>query len=317
MQITWRSPNPAAIQSDLLGAHLLGIRNILCLTGDYPTVGDHKDAKPVYDLDSVQIMQLVQRLNNGRDLAGNKLDGWTDFLIASAVTPEADPLGPMLVKFEAKVNAGAQFFQTQAIYHPERFGAFMQAVRKFKVKVLAGILLLRSAKMAEFMNANIPGISVPDEMIAELRAAGDKDTLSVTMEDMLYHTKLVAGAAKRALVIADMPFLSYQVSIEEAVRNAGRFLQVGAAAVKLEGGAAVVDRVDVMTRFGIPVMGHLGMTPQSVHRYGGYKVQGKERDKAGMLIADAKSLEAAGSFAIGLEAIPAKLAKEITWSLTV
>src|SRR5436189_2319585 len=146
---------------------------------------------------------------------------------------------------------------------------------------------------------------------------GKKDTLSVTMEDMLYHTRLVAGAAQHALVIADMPFLSYQVSVDEAVRNAGRFLQVGAAAVKLEGGAAVVDRVQAMTRFGLPVMGHLGMTPQSVHRYGGYKVQGKEREKAEALLADAKALEAAGAFAIALEAIPASLAKTITEVLTI
>jgi len=146
---------------------------------------------------------------------------------------------------------------------------------------------------------------------------GKKDTLSVTMEEMLYHTHLVAGAAQRALVIADMPFLSYQVSVDEAVRNAGRFLQVGAAAVKLEGGAAVVDRVQAMTRFGLPVMGHLGMTPQSVHRYGGYKVQGKEREKAEALLADAKALEAAGAFAIVLEAIPASLAKTITEVLTI
>jgi 5,10-methylenetetrahydrofolate reductase len=182
MQMTCRDRNRLGIQSDLLGAHLLGIRNILCLTGDYPTVGDHKDAKPVYDLDSVQIMQLVRGLNNGRDLAGNKLDGSTDYLIGAAVTPEADPLGPMLAKFETKVRAGAQFFQTQAIYHPEQFGSFMQAVRPFKVKVLAGILLLRSAKMAEFMNANIPGVSVPEEMIAELRAAGDQRALDVGVE---------------------------------------------------------------------------------------------------------------------------------------
>ncbi|MEK6526490.1 MAG: methylenetetrahydrofolate reductase [Nitrospirota bacterium] len=182
MQITCRDRNRLAIQSDLLGAHLLGVRNILCLTGDYPTVGDHKDAKPVYDLDSVQIMQLIQGLNNGRDLAGNKLDGVTDFLIGAAVTPEADPVGPMLVKFETKVNAGAQFFQTQAIYHPDQFVTFMRAVRQFKVKVLAGILLLRSAKMAEFLNANLPGISVPDEMIAELRAAGPQRELDVGVE---------------------------------------------------------------------------------------------------------------------------------------
>jgi len=182
MQMTCRDRNRLGIQSDLLGAHLLGIRNILCLTGDYPTVGDHKDAKPVYDLDSVQIMQVVQGMNNGRDLAGGKLDGSTDYLIGAAVTPEADPLGPMLAKFETKVRAGAQFFQTQAIYHPEQFGSFMQAVRPFKVKVLAGILLLRSAKMAEFMNANIPGVSVPEEMIAELRAAGDQRALDVGVE---------------------------------------------------------------------------------------------------------------------------------------
>jgi len=191
MQITCRDRNRLAIQSDLLGAHLLGIRNILCLTGDYPTVGDHKDAKPVYDLDSVQIMQLIQGLNNGRDLAGNKLDGSTDFLIGGAVTPEADPLGPMLAKFETKVRAGAQFFQTQAIYHPERFGAFMNAVRPFKAKVLAGILLLRTAKMAEFMNSNIPGISVPDDMIAELRAAGPQHELDAGVEIAIRTIKAV------------------------------------------------------------------------------------------------------------------------------
>jgi 3-methyl-2-oxobutanoate hydroxymethyltransferase len=146
---------------------------------------------------------------------------------------------------------------------------------------------------------------------------GKKDTLAVTMEDMLYHTKLVAGAAQRSLVIADMPFLSYQVSVQEAVRNAGRLIQAGAAAVKLEGGAAVLDRVQAMTQFGIPVMGHLGMTPQSVHSYGGYKVQGKERDQAKALVADAKGLEAAGAFAVVLEAIPAGLAKTVTEALTV
>jgi 3-methyl-2-oxobutanoate hydroxymethyltransferase len=146
---------------------------------------------------------------------------------------------------------------------------------------------------------------------------GKKDTLSVTMEDMLYHTTLVAGAAQRALIVGDMPFLSYQTSVEDAVRNAGRFLQVGAAAVKLEGGHAVLDRVEAMTRFGIPVMGHLGMTPQSVHQYGGYKVQGKNKESADALLAEAKGLEAAGAFALVLEAVPAELARRITESLTI
>jgi methylenetetrahydrofolate reductase (NADPH) len=174
MQLTCRDRNRIAMQSDLMGAHMLGIRNILCLTGDYPTVGDHKEAKPVYDLDSVQVMQLVRGLNNGKDMVGNKLDGSTAFTIGAAVTPEADLVGPVLAKFEVKVKAGAQFFQTQAVYHPDVFAGFMKQVRPFNVKVLAGILLLRNAKMAEFMNANIPGMSVPSEMIDELKAAGEK-----------------------------------------------------------------------------------------------------------------------------------------------
>lgn len=146
---------------------------------------------------------------------------------------------------------------------------------------------------------------------------GRPNTLAVTMEDMLYHTALVAGAARDALVIADMPFLSYQVSIEEALRNAGRFLQVGAAAVKLEGGSAVVDRVRAMTAIGIPVVGHLGMTPQSVHAFGGYKVQGKGSEQAESLLDAAQALEEAGACALVLEAVPAELAGRITAILTI
>jgi len=146
---------------------------------------------------------------------------------------------------------------------------------------------------------------------------GKANTLSVTMDDMLYHTKLVAGAAQRALVIGDMPFMSYQAGQEDALRNAGRFLQAGASAVKLEGGAVMVDQVKAMTSIGIPVMGHLGMTPQSVHVLGGYKVQGKGKDQATTLLDDAKVLEAAGAFALVLEAIPAQLARTITNSVSI
>ncbi len=163
--------------------------------------------------------------------------------------------------------------------------------------------------------AGIEAILVGDSLGVVVQ--GQANTLSVTMEEMLYHTKLVAGAVQRALVIGDMPFMSYQASQEDAIRNAGRFLQAGAQAVKLEGGAAVVDRVAAITGIGIPVMGHLGMTPQSVHRYGGYKVQGKESDQARLLLSDAKALEAAGAFAIVLEAIPAELAKTLTEQLTI
>ncbi|MCP9450236.1 MAG: 3-methyl-2-oxobutanoate hydroxymethyltransferase [Nitrospira sp.] len=146
---------------------------------------------------------------------------------------------------------------------------------------------------------------------------GKPTTLSVTMGEMLYHTRLVTHAVRRSLVIGDMPFMSYQAGKEEALRNAGRFLRAGAHAVKLEGGAAVADRVEAMTGIGIPVVGHLGMTPQSVNRYGGYKVQGKDKNQAEQLISDAKTLERAGAQAIVLEAIPAPLAKTITEQLTI
>ena len=146
---------------------------------------------------------------------------------------------------------------------------------------------------------------------------GKPNTLSVTMDDMLYHSRLVAGAARSALVISDMPFMSYQASKEEAVRNAGRFLQAGATAVKLEGGVVMADRVRAMTGIGIPVMGHLGMMPQSVHAVGGYKVQGKVKDQAAMLLDDAKALEAAGAFAVVLEAMPTGLAKKITETISI
>ena len=146
---------------------------------------------------------------------------------------------------------------------------------------------------------------------------GRSNTLAVTMEDMLYHTGMVAKAAQRSFVIGDMPFMSYQANQEDAVRNAGRLLQAGAAAVKLEGGGIVADRVQAMTSVGIPVMGHLGMTPQSVHQYGGYRVQGKGKDRADALVEDARALQAAGAFAVVLEAIPAALARKITESLTI
>ena len=147
---------------------------------------------------------------------------------------------------------------------------------------------------------------------------GYDSTLPVTMEDMLHHTKAVARGTQQAMVIGDMPFMSYQVSPEEGVRNAGRFLQeAGAQAVKLEGGREVAEVTRRIAAAGIPVMAHIGLTPQSVHQLGGYKVQGKG-DKAGQrLIEDAKILEEAGAFAIVLECVPKGLAKEITASLQI
>ncbi len=163
--------------------------------------------------------------------------------------------------------------------------------------------------------AGIEAILVGDSLGVVVQ--GNSDTLSVTMDHMVYHTRLVAGAREQALVIADMPFMSYQVSVEDAVRNAGRLIQSGAGAVKLEGGVAMLDRVQALTRVGIPVMGHIGMTPQSVNQYGGYKVQGREEAQAEGLLADARALETAGAFSLVLEAIPAQLAKAITEAVSI
>ena len=190
---------------------------------------------------------------------------------------------------------------------------FQQAKRDRKKLAVVTAYDALFARLVE--QAGIETILVGDSL--GIVVQGKSNTLSVTMKEMLYHTKLVASAAQRALVIADMPFMSYQASSEEAVRNAGRFLQAGAAAVKLEGGAIMVDRVRVMTSIGIPVMGHLGMTPQSVHALGGYKVQGKVKDRAASLLEDAKMLEAAGAFGLVLEAVPVNVAKDITEALSI
>lgn len=147
---------------------------------------------------------------------------------------------------------------------------------------------------------------------------GYDSTVPVTMEDMIHHLRAVSRGVKRALVVGDMPFLSYHISREESVRNAGRLMQEGLAqAVKLEGGSEVADTVRAITAAGIPVMGHLGLTPQSVHQMGGFKVQGKDGDAARRLLEDAKKLEDAGVFAIVLECIPRQLAKVVTESVSV
>lgn len=190
---------------------------------------------------------------------------------------------------------------------------FQQCKREKRKLIVVTAYDALFARMIEQAGINV--ILVGDSLGVVVQ--GKPDTLSVTMDDMLYHTKLVAGAARQSLIIGDMPFMSYQPSTEEAVRNAGRLLQVGATAVKLEGGAPVLERVRAITSMGIPVMGHLGMTPQSVHALGGYKVQGKATDHATALLDDAKALEAAGVFAIVLEAIPSQLAQSITSAVSI
>jgi 3-methyl-2-oxobutanoate hydroxymethyltransferase len=147
---------------------------------------------------------------------------------------------------------------------------------------------------------------------------GQESTLPVTLEEMIYHTRIVARGRKRALLVADMPFLSYQVSVEEAKRNAGRFLSEGGAeAVKVEGGVPVLKTIEAIAQMGIPVMGHVGLTPQSIHRFGGYKVQGKEKEAREKIMRDALAVEEGGAFSIVLEGIPLDLAEEITRRLSI
>jgi 5,10-methylenetetrahydrofolate reductase len=161
LQMTCRDRNRLALQADLLFASSRGIGNVLCLTGDSIMLGDHKDAKSVFDMDSSQLLETVRILESGKDLGGNELDGGVSFCAGAIVTPEADPLEPQLIKFEKKIDAGAEFIQTQAVYNLDKFKEFMDYARQFKIRVLAGIILLTSAPMARFMNKNIAGVSVP------------------------------------------------------------------------------------------------------------------------------------------------------------
>jgi methylenetetrahydrofolate reductase (NADPH) len=182
LQMTCRDRNRLALQAELLFAYSRGIRNVLCLTGDAVPVGDHKEAKGVFDLDSVQLLRAIRLLEAGKDLGGNDLDGAIDFCAGAIVTPEAHPIEPQLIKFEKKVEAGAEFFQTQAIYDLDNFAKFMEFARQFPVKILAGIVLLASARMAKYMTENVPGIFVPQELIDELASAPKGEALNKGIE---------------------------------------------------------------------------------------------------------------------------------------
>jgi methylenetetrahydrofolate reductase (NADPH) len=171
LQMTCRDRNRMALEAELLFAYSKGVGNVLCLTGDAVPVGDHKEAKGVFDLDSLQLLKTIRLLESGKDLGGNDLDGAVEFCAGAIVTPEAKPLEPQLIKFEKKVEAGAEFIQTQAIYDLNNFARFMKYARKFNIKILAGIVLLVSARMAQYMTENVPGIFVPQALIDEMATA--------------------------------------------------------------------------------------------------------------------------------------------------
>ena len=180
-QATCRDRNRLALQSDLLGAAAMGIDNILCLTGDHTKMGDHPGAKPVFDLDSVSLLYAASQLEKGYDLAGNELVGEPPkFAKGAVVSPISDSVDAQLAKMERKVMAGAEYFQTQAVFEPEKFIAFMEKAKQFGKPVQLGVIIPKSVGMCKFMNNNVAGVHVPDEMLEELRADKEKTKAGIT-----------------------------------------------------------------------------------------------------------------------------------------
>ena len=181
LQMTCRDRNRIALQSELLGAAALGIENILCLTGDHTRLGDHPGAKPVFDLDSVSLLHTVCRLEEGVDLAGNPLVGEAPrFAKGAVVSPCSDSVDAQLMKMERKVMAGAEYFQTQAVFETEKFIRFMETAKQFGKPVQLGIVIPKSAAMAKFMNNNVAGIHVPEHMIQALAADKERAKSGIT-----------------------------------------------------------------------------------------------------------------------------------------
>ncbi len=214
-QMTCRDRNRLALQSDLLSAWVLGIKNVLALTGDHPTLGDHPDAMPVFDLDSVSLLRAISTLNQGSDLVGNQLKGAPDFLSGAVVNPGADTeaaLEMQIIKMEKKIESGARFFQTQGIFDLDLFERFMKRIKGFKVPVLGGIILLKSAGMARFMNKNVAGVFVPEPFIKEMEETKDKVKTSVKiaaelikgMKDLCHGVHIMAiGWEKRVPLVLE------------------------------------------------------------------------------------------------------------------
>ncbi|MCD6365586.1 MAG: methylenetetrahydrofolate reductase [Planctomycetes bacterium] len=188
LQMVTRDRNRLALQSDLLSAYILGIRNVLALTGDHVTMGDHPQAMPVYDLDSVLLLQAMTNLEAGTDMGvdlkgnPNRLDGSPTFFKGACVTPCTEEVEPQIIKLEKKVEAGAQFIQTQAVYEPAAFEKFMKRIEHIDVPVLVGIVMLKTAGMAKYMNRSVPGVVVPDDIIQRLADTPKEDRQKVSID---------------------------------------------------------------------------------------------------------------------------------------
>ena len=174
-QLTCRDRNRLALQSDLLTAYSLGIDNVLLLTGDHIQLGDHKEAKPVFDLDSVQLIDMAKGLKRGYDISGNRIENYLDMAFGAVVNPNSDPIELQLMKMKKKIDAGAQFFQTQAVYDVKLFENFMKKADKFKCPIQVGFVILKTPQMGRFMNKNVSGIHVPEKWIEEIGSVAKED----------------------------------------------------------------------------------------------------------------------------------------------
>ena len=181
VQLTTRDRNRLALQSDMLAAHALGVRNLMVMGGDPPANGDHPEAKPVFDMFSSQLLSAAQSMTKGQDMSGQSLSGAPDFLLGAVANPGATDLDEEMGRLEEKVQAGAQFIQTQAVYDPDMFEQFMRRVEPLRISVLAGVIPVKSRKMADYMNNNVPGISIPQDIIEAIENAPDKAQKSVAL----------------------------------------------------------------------------------------------------------------------------------------
>ncbi|HWC28486.1 MAG TPA: methylenetetrahydrofolate reductase [Dehalococcoidia bacterium] len=179
VQLTSRDRNRIAIQGDMLAGASLGVTTIVCMGGDPPGAGDHPDAKPVFDLDTIALLKAAKSMNHGTDFMGKQLKGSPHFTIGAVANPGAADLDKEIARMEEKVNEGAEFFQTQAVYEPEVFAKFMDRAKAFGKPVIAGFIILKSGDMARRLNETLPGVHVPDDLIAEMDAAEDKSAKSI------------------------------------------------------------------------------------------------------------------------------------------
>lgn len=178
-QLTCRDRNRLALQSDLISAAVLGVENVLILTGDYPTLGDHPHAKPVFDMDSVTLLQIAKGLMEGHDMSGNELKGVPKFCMGAVVNPGMEPIEPQIIKMEKKIQAGATFFQTQGVFEVDKFEKFIKATEYLKVPIMAGIIFVKSAGAARYMNKNVAGVFIPDDMVNEITNAKVKSEATI------------------------------------------------------------------------------------------------------------------------------------------